>query len=235
MNRRELIVSAAAAGGTALMAQPAAAAAGAADLTAPQSGQLLVAFVIGKFANVMDIAGPWEGLQDVGFENRTPPFPFNLVTVSDSKEPVGIGGSAGMAVIPNYTYDDIPQPNVIIMGAQQEHTDRKIAWIREAAPKADIVLSVCTGAFLLAKTGLLDGLRATTHHEFYDKFEHQFPRVQLVRGPRYVENGKFMTAGGLTSGIEIGLRVAERYFGSDAAKKSALYMEYNRSPKRPTV
>jgi transcriptional regulator GlxA family with amidase domain len=119
------------------------------------------------------------------------------------------------------------------MGAQGEHTDAKIAWIRSAAPKADIVMSVCTGAFLLAKTGLLDGLRATTHHLFYDRFEQQFPKVHLVRGPRYVENGKIMTAGGLTSGIEIGLRVAQRYFGIDAANNSASYMEYNRSPHRP--
>lgn len=222
MNRKELLLGAAAAGGAALLLG-----------AAKADGGVLVAFVIGKYANVMDIAGPWEALQDTsatGADGKTT-YPFRLFTVSDSKNPVEIAGSIN--AIPNATYDDAPQPNIIVMGAQGEHTPKKIAWIQSAAVKADVVMSVCTGAFLLAKTGLLDGKRATTHHDFYDKFEKQFPKVSLVRGPRFVDDGKFLTAGGLTSGIELGLHVAERYFGRTAADESAAYMEYNRSPKRP--
>lgn len=122
----------------------------------------------------------------------------------------------------------MPQPNVIVMGAQGEHTPQKIAWIRHAAQKADV---------LLAKTGLLDGMHATTHHEFYDKFARQFPKITLVRGPRYVENdgGKICTAGGLTSGIELALRVVQRYFNDQTASTTAYYVEYKRSPERPTA
>ena len=116
-----------------------------------------------------------------------------------------------------------------------KHTPAKIDWIRSASAEADVAMSVCTGAFLLAQTGLLDGLRATTHHNYYDKFAAKFPRVTLVRGPRYVENlgGKLSTAGGLTSGIELALNVVERYFGTAAAADTAYIMEYNRSPDRP--
>lgn len=121
------------------------------------------------------------------------------------------------------------------MGAQGEHTPAKIAWIKKASQRADVVMSVCTGAFLLAQTGLLDGLSATTHHEFYDRFAKQFPRVHLVRGPRYVENGKFATAGGLTSGIELALRVVQRYFEDQVTRNTAYYMEYNRSSHRPSA
>jgi transcriptional regulator GlxA family with amidase domain len=139
---------------------------------------------------------------------------------------------------PHFSFDDdVPQPNVIVMGAQGEHTPKKIAWIRDKSQKADVTMSVCTGAFLLAKTGLLDGLKATTHHDFYDNFERQFPRVQLVRGGRYVENdgGRICTAGGIASGIELALRVVQRYFGLTPANQTAYYMEYTRSPERPTA
>lgn len=232
MNRRDALLGALAAG-AASYALPAAgrAAEAAAPLKPPAGGPILVAFVIGDGANVMDLAGPWESLQDVivpGSEG------FRMATVADTTEVRTATG--GLKIAPSYAFDTLPaQPNVIIMGAQGEHTPKKIEWIRSAAPKADIVMSVCTGAFLLAKTGLLDGLNATTHHEFYDKFEKQFPKVHLQRGPRYVENGKFVTAGGLTSGIELALRVVQRYFGDGVAARTAYYMEYNRSSRRPVA
>jgi transcriptional regulator GlxA family with amidase domain len=94
-------------------------------------------------------------------------------------------------------------------------------------------MSVCIGAFLLARTGLLDGITATTHHHFYDQFAKEFLNVELVRGPRYVEHDRIATAGGLTSGIELALRVVERYYGDDVAANTAYFMEYTRSPERP--
>jgi transcriptional regulator GlxA family with amidase domain len=92
--------------------------------------------------------------------------------------------------------------------------------------KADVTMSVCTGAFLLAATGLLKGLEATTHHDFYDRFTSRFPDVKLRRGARFVEQGKLMTCGGLTSGVDGALRIVDRYFGRDVAKQTARYMEY---------
>jgi len=193
-------------------------------LKPPHDG-VSVAFVIGPWQNVIDLAGPWETFQDVGFK---------LSTVSDTTDPLQATG--GLIITPEYTYVSYPhQPNVIVMGAQGNHSKEKIAWIRQAAKNADLVMSVCTGAFLLAQTGLLDGLRATTHHDSYDKFEKTFPNVHLVRGPRYVDNGKFATAGGLTSGIELALTVVQRYMGAQIAQQNAYYMEYNRSAKRPVL
>jgi YHS domain-containing protein len=88
-------------------------------------------------------------------------------------------------------------------------------------------MSVCTGAFLLAATGLLDGHPATTHHSFYSQFATTFPKVQLQRGKRFVEGDGTATAGGLTSGIDLALRVVERYFGRDVAERTADLMEYH--------
>src|SRR5262249_6207197 len=87
-------------------------------------------------------------------------------------------------------------------------------------------MSVCTGAFLLAKTGLLSGKAATTFHGAFIPFATQFPDIHLKRGARFVEDGNLATAGGLSSGIDLALRVVERYFGREVAQKTAYDMEY---------
>jgi YHS domain-containing protein len=87
-------------------------------------------------------------------------------------------------------------------------------------------MSVCTGAFVLAKTGLLNGKSATTYHGAFQRFAMQFPEIQLKRGARFVENGNLATAGGLSSGIDLALRVIERYYGRQVAQKTAYNMEY---------
>ncbi len=122
---------------------------------------------------------------------------------------------------------------MIVVGAQNG-TPEGVAWLREFSPKADVAMSVCTGAFQMAKTGLLDGEYATTHHLFYDKFAAQFPNVKLVRGKRFVENAQISRAGGLTSGMDLALRIFERYYGSDQAQQLAYYLEYKRS-QRPRL
>jgi transcriptional regulator GlxA family with amidase domain len=201
-------------------------------LKPPKKGPISVVFVVGNGATVIDFAGPWEVFQDVSVPGND--SPFSVAMISDNTAPLRASG--GMIIAADHSYDTLTeQPNIIVMGAQGEHTPKKIAWIKKVSEKADIVMSVCTGAFLLAKTGMLDGLTATTHHDFYDQFEKQFPAIHLIRGPRYVENGKVATAGGLTSGIELALRVVQRYFGDTITEQTAAYMEYNRSPRRPNV
>jgi transcriptional regulator GlxA family with amidase domain len=90
----------------------------------------------------------------------------------------------------------------------------------------DVTMSVCTGARVLAQTGLLKGKSATTHHNSYADFAMQFPDVTLIRGARFVETGNLASSGGLSSGIDLSLRVVERYFGRDVAFQTAYYLEY---------
>jgi len=193
-------------------------------------GRIPVAFVMGPGSTMIDFAGPWEVFQDAGDgENQA----FYLYTVSDSTDEIMTTGNFlndkmnGLRFCPDYIFADAPQPRVIMMGAQGGHTPAKIDWIRKASGKADYVFSNCTGAFLLAKTGLLDGLQATTHHDFFDGFEKQFPKVKLVRDARYVDNGKIITSGGLTSGIDGALHIVERMLGRDRAEQTIAYMEYS--------
>jgi transcriptional regulator GlxA family with amidase domain len=201
--------------------------ASASKLVPPAKGRIPVAFVLTEGAVMIDFAGPWEVFQDVdvpsrgGMDDR---MPFDLFTVSEKKEPIQISG--GMRIVPDNTFDDAPQPKVIVIPAQGGGSPRMRDWIRKASARADVVMSVCTGAFLLADTGLLAGKSATTHHASYRKFAMQFPDIKLERGVRYVENGNLATAGGLSSGIDLALRVVERYFGREVASSTAYQMEY---------
>lgn len=182
----------------------------------------LVAFAIGEHVNVIDTAGPWEVFQDVGAETGGS-SPFSLVTVAETLDPVHATG--GLTIVPHHTYADCPQPNVIVVPAHHA-TAATIDWLRGAAARADVVMSVCTGAFVLAEAGLLDGRTATTHHGFFRQFEASFRDVELVRGRRFVEHDDVATAAGLTSGIDLALRVVARYLGRAAAAGTARYMEH---------
>jgi YHS domain-containing protein len=101
-----------------------------------------------------------------------------------------------------------------------------LEWLRKSSKTTDVTMSVCTGAFVLAKTGLLNGKSATTYHGAFERFAVAFPDIQLKRGARFVETGNLATAGGLSSGIDLALRVVERYYGREVAKKTAYNMEY---------
>jgi transcriptional regulator GlxA family with amidase domain len=194
-------------------------------LPLPDDGVIRTAFAIGEGFNVIDVSGPWEAFQDAIVAGG--PGQFELFTVAGSTDPVS--GTGGLTVTPSYGYDDAPQPNVVVIPAHNATADT-VPWLRRAAARADLVMSVCTGAFVLAETGLLDGKTATTHHGSWDDFEAAFPKIELLRGLRYVEHESVATAGGLTSGIDLALRVIERYLGVDTANATAEYMEYTRSP-----
>ena len=201
----------------------------------PPEGSIPVAFAMSRGATMIDFAGPWEVFQDVmvmnarkqengGQENQEGHrHPFQLYTVSEKTE--AIEASGGMKIVPDYTFENAPAPKVVVIPAQAG-SPALHAWLRKIVDSTDVTMSVCTGAFQLGRAGLLNGKEATTHHEFFDQFARAFPDVKLKRGLRFVEGGKISTAGGLTSGIDLALRVVERYFGRETAERTAFYMEY---------
>ena len=196
-------------------------------LKPPAKGKIPVAFAISEGVTVIDFAGPWEVFQDVHVAERgadmEEQMPFELFTVSEKTEP--LTGSGGLKLVPDYTFASAPQPRVVVVPAQRGSATLH-KWLQEISKTADITMSVCTGAFQLGKAGLLSGKSATTHHDFLDKFAKTFPDVTVKRGLRFVEGEKISTAGGLSSGIDLALRVVDRYFGRDVAQATATYMEY---------
>jgi transcriptional regulator GlxA family with amidase domain len=199
-------------------------------LKAPEGhGTINAAFAIADGATIIDFCGPWEVFQDVmiyggGGSHGDHHMPFRLYTVAATLDPITATG--GMKIIPNYTFENCPDPDVIVVPALRGN-DALHGWLRETHGQTDVTMSVCTGAFQLGRAGLLDGLPATTHHDFYEPFAKQFPDTDLQKGLRFVETEQISTAGGLTSGIDLALRVVERYYGREQAERTAEYMEYN--------
>jgi transcriptional regulator GlxA family with amidase domain len=189
------------------------------------TGEITVAFVLTQGATMIDFAGPWEVFQDVMLtEGGGMNHPFRLYTVGDSRTPIRASG--GMQIVPDYTFEDAPPAKVVVVPAQRG-APQLADWLRRARKSADVVMSVCTGAFHLGDAGLLDGKPATTHHDFLDRFASRFPNVKLQRGLRFVKADDVVyTAGGLSSGIDLALHIVEKYYGRAVAEQTAVYMEY---------
>src|SRR4029077_4137697 len=155
---------------------PNAVAADTASLKPPANGSIPVAFLISNRAVVIDFCGPWEVFQDVMIPGRQD-MPFRLYTVAETAKPIRTSG--GMQIVPDYTTANAPAPKVIVIPAQSEPSARVLDWIRKSSKSTDVTMSVCTGAFVLAKTGLLSGKSATTFHAAFNSFAMEFPNVQL--------------------------------------------------------
>jgi transcriptional regulator GlxA family with amidase domain len=197
---------------------------------APPEGKIPVAVMLDDNATMMDFAGPWEVFQDVAMGGGAGYYLYTVAPEMRQYNTTGtiIGhGMKGLTFTPDYTFADAPQPKVVVMGAQMNWAGKeKLAWLQKVAPAAEVVLSVCTGNFIPAHAGLLDGLKATNHHRFYDQMEKQFPRIQVQRTERVVDNGKFVSGGGITAGIDAALHVVRRHFDDKIVRDTIRYMEY---------
>ncbi len=237
MNRRNFLHLSAAGVGTALLPEwiakdgPALAFASAGQsnaaatvrpLSPPSTGKIPVAFALSDGAVMIDFAGPWEVFQDTSI-NGNRGSAFELFTVAESTTP--IRASAGMRIVPDYTFANAPALKVIIIPAQRGN-DALLEWIRQKSKTADVTASICTGAFILAKTGLLSGKSVTTHHGAYRDLAARFSDIRVVAGARYVDEGNLASSGGLSSGIDLALHIVERYFGHEVAVRTADRMEY---------
>jgi transcriptional regulator GlxA family with amidase domain len=187
-----------------------------------------VAILVWPGAELLDFAGPAEVFSAAGRHRL-----YRVYTVAETKDVVRCQG--GVDIQPAYTLEDSPKPDIIVVpGGNMNPVMRNPHvhdWLRRHAPAAEVVLSVCTGSFLLAELGLLDGAAATTHHFGFDRFERDYPRVRLQRTQRFVDNGKIVTAGGVSAGIDGALHVVARLHGPEVARWTAReWMEYHGGP-----
>ena len=192
-------------------------------LVPPADGKVKVACVFSSNVTLIDWVGP-EAVFDawVRDESTKQDRPlFELFTVGESREL----RDPGFNVIPDYTYDDAPQAQIIVVPAQAG-SPKFYQWLKKASEGAELTMSVCIGARHLAKLGLLDGQVATTHHDYIKPYTEEFPRVHWVSGRRFVEGRKIATSAGVTAGIDLALRVVERYFGRKKAVAVTEVMEY---------
>jgi len=157
---------------------------------------------------------------------------FNVYTVAESTK--AISTSMNMSVNPTYSFQNAPKPYILVIpgGEVDAQLDKPevIRWIQTQSAQAEHVLSVCNGAFFLAKAGLLDGLSATTFHRLIPDLKTAAPKTKVVSDKRYVDNGKIITSAGLSSGIDGSLYLISKIFGMDRARELALHLEYNWQP-----
>lgn len=199
------------------------------DKPQQKSARRNLAILIFDGVQIIDYTGPYETFGHV-YNNDEPAF--NIYTVSEKTS--AITTSMGMSVNPRYSFETAPKPDVLLIPGGdvrgQLANPAVIQWVQDKAKGAEIVLSVCNGAFILAKANLLDGLEATTTAGLIPMLREAAPKVRVVDDRRFVDNGKFITAAGLSSGIDGALHVIERLFGRGTAQMAALGMEYNWDP-----
>lgn len=186
-----------------------------------------IAILIFDDVEVLDFTGPFE-VFSVADELESHQL-FRTFTVSPL--PGTVRAHHGLKVVPDYTLESCPAPHVLIVpgGAGTRMLMQQPAileWIQRTARRAELVMSVCTGALVLAKAGLLDGLRVTTHHGRLDRLAQLAPSATVDPSARFHDNGKILTAAGISAGIDCALHAVRRLAGANLAANTARYMEY---------
>lgn len=180
---------------------------------------------------VLDFAGPFEVFTTASrvFLRHNPGKvePFKVFTMA--KSTAAVQARAGLKVLPDFSLDDCPDIDLLLVPGgvvDAELKDEKvIAWIRETSPKTQLTASVCTGAFLLAKAGLLHQKRATTHWEDLADLREQFPEVQVQEGMRWIDEGRLVSSAGIAAGMDMSLHLVARLAGRELAEATARQMD----------
>ena len=195
------------------------------------SGPATVGILLFPGVEVLDFAGPYEVFS---VASRVAPSacglkhpPFEVVTIAPSSG--SVVARHGLQVLPDHSFGDAPPIDILIIPGgvvtQILADAATLEWVRRAADQASLTASVCTGAFILASLGLLDGLSATTHWEDIDAMRTMFPDVTVIDGPSYVDEGAIVTSAGISAGIAMSLHLVRRLIGSELARLCARQMQ----------
>lgn len=191
-----------------------------------------VGILIFDDVEVLDFCGPYEVFSCVRLNEerrREEPSPFEVLLVAEKAETVRTSG--GMRVMPDVTIADCPRLDILLVpggwGTRREiANERLLAWIAARAAEVERLTSVCTGALLLAKAGLLDGRRATTHWKSLGWLRESFPGVKVEESMHVVHDGNVFTSAGISAGIDLALLVVADRFNEELARATARHMEY---------
>lgn len=192
--------------------------------------QWKVGILLFNEVEVLDFAGPFEVFSITTYPNSAEKA-FVVNTVTETKNL--IQARNGLKVQPDFGFSDAPDFDILLIpggyGAEEVeiHNEIVLNWIKERMKNVQLMASVCTGAFLLAKAGLLDGKRVTTHWIDIDRLEKEFPEVIVERNVKFVDEGSIITSGGISAGINMSFHIIKRLLGVDIARNTAKRMEYD--------
>ena len=183
---------------------------------------------------VLDFAGPYEVFTTASrvakkLNPQNDDAPFEVFTIGKTKE--AIHARAGLQLFPDFAFGAHPAIDVLLIPGgvvtQELEIVELIEWIKTSAHRATLTASICTGAFLLAKAGLLDGKKATTHWEDIDELASMFPSLHVKASQRWVDEGNIITSGGISAGIDMSLHLVERLSSRTLALQTARQMEFD--------
>jgi transcriptional regulator GlxA family with amidase domain len=191
-----------------------------------------VGILIFPEVEVLDFCGPFEVFSVTRLNEerrRSEPSPYKVALIAEGRDVVVATG--GLKVVPDHDLDDCPPLDVLVVpggwGTRREMSnDRLITWIAGQSRRVTTVASVCTGALLLGRAGLLDGKRATTHWRVLEEMRTWFPAIHVIEDERVVEDGGVITSAGISAGIDLALRVVACHHGEAVARATARHMEY---------
>ncbi len=198
--------------------------------------RLNVGILIFDDVEVLDVCGPFEVFSRArlkpGLESRRSDddAPFRVFCIAQSMEPVTMIG--GLRILPSVSFAEKPEIDILVVpggfGTRSLVNDSElIFWIQKNSEQATTTASVCTGALLLAKAGLLANRRATTHGAAFDLLQSLDPSIRIQRDQRVVDDG-IITSGGISAGIDMAFFLVEKICGKAVADETARYMEYRR-------
>lgn len=192
---------------------------------------LSIAIFIFDNVEILDFSGPYEvfsAASRVHSRMTGKPALFRCHLVAAEMRPVYARG--GMKVLPACVLPPVPDIDLLIVpGGEVNEVSKDAAvtdWIRAHCESAQVVASVCTGAFLLGKAGVLNGVPATTHWEDQDELQACFPEALVQQGASWIDCGKVVTSAGISAGIDMSLHLVERFAGRELAQRTAKQMEY---------
>lgn len=191
-----------------------------------------VAIVLYEGVELLDVAGPGEVFSDADTDQGE--AAFNVYTVASSTAPIVSQGFVTMT--PQYSFENAPKPDIIVFpgGDALSFTkdEKGMTWAKKLSGEAEITLSVCTGARILAKAGLLDNKKATTHWAAIDRLRKEAPTATILENTRFVDAGQIITTAGISAGIDGALHLVQRLIGTESAIRTARAMEYNWQPPK---
>ena len=175
---------------------------------------------------ILDFCGPFEVFSVTAELNQYEPF--EVFTVAKKKD--AITTKNGMSVNPKYSFMEVPRIDILIVpggaGTLSLLEDQEtLNWLSHRSSLSEINFSICSGARLLGKLGLLDDLEYTTHHLVFDHVVEIAPRAIPVNNKRFIDNGKIMTSGGICASIDLSLYIVGKLLGESIRENTSVYME----------
>jgi transcriptional regulator GlxA family with amidase domain len=190
-----------------------------------------VGILIFDDVEVLDFCGPFEVFSVARAPEKDGEEDALIRAITIAEEDRIINCRGGLLVQPHYTIANHPQLDIVVVpggrGTRRERYNKHLLdWITLQDQKIELLTSVCTGSFLLAEAGKLDGLQATTHWASVDHMRETYESVSMQADTRFVDQGRIITSAGISAGIDMALHIVERLHGSDAAAYTARRMEY---------